>query len=109
MTLINATGRLALKIVEIALCAPQSNAALERFFSQLKFIKTNLRTSLSEQSLNALLRIKVTGPSLQDFHKHHVEDVLTLWCNNKDRRLGGNKKKRQYKQRSQSNKRALNF
>ena len=70
--------KFALKIVEIALCAPQSNAALERFFSQLKFIKTNLRTSLSEQSLNALLRIKVTGPSLQDFHKHHVEDVLNL-------------------------------
>ena len=30
-----------LLIVELVMCAPQSNAALERFFSQLNYIKTN--------------------------------------------------------------------
>ena len=30
-----------LLIVELIMCAPQSNAALERFFRQLNYIKTN--------------------------------------------------------------------
>ena len=32
--------------IEIALCALQSNAALEIFFSQLKYVKNNLLTRL---------------------------------------------------------------
>ena len=46
-----------LLLIEIPLCAPQSNAAQERFFSQLKYAKSNLCTSLSLQSLNALLHV----------------------------------------------------
>ena len=44
-------------LIEIASCAPQSNAVLERFFSQLKYVKGNLCTSFSLQSLNGLLLI----------------------------------------------------
>ena len=34
-------------LVETALCVPQSNVPVERFFSQLKYGKSNLRSSLS--------------------------------------------------------------
>ena len=46
-------------ILEICLCSPYSNAALERLFSQLKLVKTDQRTRLSAQSLNSVLRIKM--------------------------------------------------
>ena len=32
----------ALLIVELVMCPPQSNAELERFFSQMNYIKTNM-------------------------------------------------------------------
>ena len=83
----------ALLIIELVMCAPQSNATLERFFSQLKNIKTNIRASLSSDSLNSLLRIKVTGPTLQKFHNEHVENVIELWYNSKDRRINNRKKR----------------
>ena len=56
-------------LTKIALRAPLSNAALDRFFSQLKYVKTYLRTSLLLQCVNALLSIQVTGPPLPIFHK----------------------------------------
>ena len=62
-----------LLIVELVMCAPQSNAAIERFFSQLNYIKTNTHTSRSSISPNSLLRVKVTGPTLQEYHNKHVE------------------------------------
>ena len=92
-----------LLIVEIGLCAPQSNTALERFFSQLKFIKSTIRSSLNGQSLNSLLRIKVTGPKLKEFHEEYVEDIVTIWYNIKDRRLN-QKKRKSYKPRNTTTK-----
>ena len=80
-------------IVEIGLCARQSNAALERFFSQLKLIKSDIRSRLNNDHLNALLRIKVTGPSLGEFHDSHVEKCINLWYFSKSRRLHQNKRK----------------
>ena len=56
-----------LLIVELVMCAPQSNVVLERFFSQLNYIKTNALASLSSSSLNSLLHIKVTGLALQEY------------------------------------------
>ena len=67
--------QLVLLIFELVMCAPKSNAALERFFSQLNYIKTNTRASLSSSFLNSLLRVKVTGPALQEFHNENVEKV----------------------------------
>ena len=67
--------------------APQSNAALVRFFSQLNYIKTNTLTSLSRSSLNSLLHINVTGPALQKYHNEHVEKVVEFWYNTKNRHM----------------------
>ena len=54
-----------LLIVELVMCASQSNAALERFFSQLNYIETNTLASLSSSFLSSLLRVEFTGLTLQ--------------------------------------------
>ena len=80
-------GRKILLLREIVLCVPQPNAVLERFFSQLKYVKSNLRTSLLLQVLNTLLRIRVTGLSLQIFHEQNVKNAVNFWCNSKEQRI----------------------
>ena len=42
-----------------------ANGHLERIFSQMKLIKTTLRSSLDGDSLDHLLRINVEGPPLE--------------------------------------------
>ena len=91
----------AFYIVEIGLCTPQSNAALERFFRQLKVIKSDIRSRLNNDHLNALLRVKVAGPSLGEFHDSHVEKCVNLWYNSKSRRLH-KKECKAYKPRGRS-------
>lgn len=40
---------------------------MSSFFSGMNLIKTNLRSTLSQMSLNDLMRIHSDGPSLKDF------------------------------------------
>ena len=61
-----------LLIVELVMCAPQSNAAIERFFSQLNYIKTNTHTSLSSISPNSLLRVKLQV-------RHYKSIIINMW------------------------------
>ena len=82
-----------LLIVELVMSAPQSNAVLERFLSQLKYIKANTRASLSNTSLNLLLCVKVSGQVLQEYHNKHVE-VVGFWYNAKNRRTQNKKKQK---------------
>ena len=44
-----------LLIVELFMCAPQSNAALEKFFSQLNYVKTNTRASLEVRHYKSII------------------------------------------------------
>ena len=67
--------------------SPCSNATLERFFSQLQLVKTDLRTALSSSSLNALLRIKLRGTSITAFNEKYSDKVVSYWYNQKDRRI----------------------
>ena len=60
-------------IIEICLCVPFSNASLERLFSQMNLIKTTLRNRLTNDSLNSILRINISGLSLKSFHDEHLE------------------------------------
>ena len=96
----------ALRVIEIGLCCPQSNAALERFFSQFKFIKTNIRSRLNSDNMNALIRIKVTGPTIQEFHENYSEKCVNRWYNSTKRRPNQKKRKiykpRQPRQKSVS-------
>ena len=71
-------------LIDIALCAPQSNAPLKRFFTQLKYVKSNFRTSSSLHGLNALLCIRMMSPSLQIFHEQHTKSAINFWYNSKE-------------------------
>ena len=89
--------------IEICLCTPCSNATLERFFGQLKLVKTDLRTVLSSSSLKAVLRIKLCGTSIATFNKKYSDKVMSYWYNHKDRRIHQRKRK-QYQKRTSSKK-----
>ena len=53
--------------------APYSNAALERFFSLLKYGKPTVRSRLTSDVLNTLMRVKISGPSLKPV-------FCFIWC-----------------------------
>ena len=95
-------------IIEICLCTPCSNATLERFFSQLQLVKTDLHTVLSSSSLNAVLRIKLRGTSITAFNEKYSDKVVSYWYNQKDRRIH-QKKQKQYKKRTSSKKSRESF
>lgn len=87
------------QLVELCLCTPHSNAMLERFFSYLRVVKTDWRNKLSEGNLTDLMRIKVAGPTLDDFEdKGYCSTAVHLWYNAKQRRP--NQKKRNKKRHS---------
>ena len=67
------------------MCTPCSNAVLERFFSQMRIIKTDWRNRLSGVNLTSLSRIRLAGPSLKSFHDNYCHLAINLWFNAKDR------------------------
>ena len=73
-------------IIEICLCAPVSNASLERLFSQMNIINSDVRNRLSNKALIALLRIRTPGITIDDFHNDHVYKCVIFWYNKKKRR-----------------------
>ena len=84
--------------------APCSNATLERIFSRLRVVKSVWCNRLSEENLMHLLRIKVTGPSLEIFHNDYCNTTIDKWYNDKNRRLGQNKRKNIEKGKQTKNK-----
>jgi hypothetical protein len=67
MALILPDGVISVSIVELLFCLPLSNGHLERVFSQLKLVKPDRRSRLSEDSIDNLLRIKLEAPPLQQW------------------------------------------
>ena len=65
-------------IIEICLFAPFSNTSLERLFSKMNLIKTILHNRLTNDSLNSILHINISGLSLQSFHDEHLKKCLSL-------------------------------
>ena len=78
-------------IIEICLCAPFSNASLERLFSKMNLIQTTLRNRLANDSSNSILRINISGLSLQSFYHEHLERCVNYWFNSKSHRLSQRK------------------
>ena len=79
-------------LIEICLCAPFSNAILERFFSQMNLIKTTLRNRLANESLNSNLQICINGISLQVFHDSYLTSCVAFWFNSKNQHVSQQKK-----------------
>ena len=71
-----------------------SDAILERFFSHLKLIKTDINSRLSSKSLNSIIRIEMKNLSVVDFNtlKYSLQ-CIDYWNNIKERRLGQTKRK----------------
>ena len=90
-------------VIKICLCAPCSNASLERFFNQLKIVKTDQRTTLSDNSLNSILRIKLRGNSVTEFNNMCSDSVLKHWYNQKPRRIH-QKRRKEYRKRKSAKK-----
>jgi len=54
-------------LAKICMTIPVGTASEERFFSQMKLIKTRLRNRLGEENLSNLMKIAIKSPeSLQD-------------------------------------------
>ena len=53
-----------LTLVELTFTIPLSNGHVERCFSQLKLLKSDRRTSLGEDRLDHILRVRIEGPPL---------------------------------------------
>ena len=100
----NTSWKVALLIVELCFCAPISNATLERLFSQMNLIKTTHRNRLSNDSLNSILRIRISGISVLTFHNVYADKCVQYWYNSKNRRLQ-QKKRKGYKKRAKKPKR----
>ena len=92
-------------IIEICFCAPFSNASLERLFRKISLIKTTLHNHLTNDSLNSILRILISGLPLQIFHDEHLEKCVNYWFNSKNRYLSQRELKLYKKRESKKTKR----
>ena len=72
-----------LPLIELIFCLPMSNGRLERVFSTLKFLKSDRRSSLSEDRLDHLVRITVEGPPIAQWD---ATGAVQLWWKSKQRR-----------------------
>lgn len=56
-----------LAVIDLVLALPASSAEVERGFSQLKILKSDIRSTLSEERLNDLLAVKLLSADIQNF------------------------------------------
>ena len=95
-------------LIELCKCTPFSNATLERFFSHFKLIKTEIRSILSNKSLNSIMRIKMNNLSVVDFNTKNSSQCIDYWYNIKERKLGQTKRKK-YAPRNSTKRRCYTF
>ena len=74
-------------LIELCLVTPYANAQVERFFNYMKIVKTDWRCSLGASSLEHLLRIRVEGPDLLKFSEEFCSDAVSMWWDDRQRRL----------------------
>jgi hypothetical protein len=65
-----------LNLIDILLTIPASSSEVERGFSQLKLIKTDMRSSLSESGLNDSMTIKLHSMPIG---KYDPTEAIQLW------------------------------
>lgn len=64
------------KLLEIMFVISPSTAECERGFSSMNLIKTSLRNSLNQKSLQMLMNISANGPELEDFNP---DTAINCW------------------------------
>lgn len=71
-------------LASISLSIPVATASVERSFSQMKLIKTRLRSQLSDTSLSHLMKIAIESPD--KLTNPDLQAVVDIW-NRKSRRI----------------------
>ena len=66
------------------MCMPISTAEAGRGFSLMQRIKNYFRSSLSSNTLAALMRIKLNGPVVADFNPEHA---INMWYSSGKRKI----------------------
>ena len=74
---------MVLILVELLFAMPISNAKVERLFSLMNRVKTDVRATLSDSTLNNLITIRAEGPELQDYDP---TPAIELWLSSAHRR-----------------------
>ena len=54
-------------VMDLTLTLPETSSEVERGYSQMKFIKTNIRSKLTTENLNNLMPIKMLAASIDEF------------------------------------------
>ena len=71
----------------------------------MNLIKTTLINRLTNDSLNSILHINISGLPPQRFHDEHLEKCVNYWFNAKNCRLSQRKRKLYKKRESKKTKR----
>ena len=71
-------------LANICLAIPVSTASVERSFSQMKMIKTRLRSQIGASSLSHLMKIAIESP--EKLSDDDLEQIIKVW-NRKPRRI----------------------
>ena len=74
----------------------------------MNLIKTTLQNRLTNESLNSLLRIRISGISLNGFHNNYLQRCAAYWFNNKNHCITQRKRKL-YNKRENQRRRLPNF
>ena len=64
------------KLLDILLTLPVGTATVEHSFSQMKMVKTRLRSRLNDVNLARLMRIAIEGPQLSTTDFSEIVDIL---------------------------------
>ena len=59
----------------------------------LKYVKSTIRSRLTSDVLNTLMRVKISGPSLEEFHETFGKKCVDHWFSSKNRRPNEKKRK----------------
>ena len=84
-------------MIRLLVPVPASNVTLERMFSKLELVKTNLHCSVSVKHLENILKIAKEGSSQEAFDRM---SVTKKWTIDIVRRTAEDKRPRSYKSRN---------
>jgi len=79
LRLFSTTYPLICAFIRLFLTVPSSTAEVERGFSLQNIIKSKLRNRLKVANLDAMMRLRLLGPSVQDIDKFDIDEMVKRW------------------------------
>ena len=71
------------KLLQIYQTIPLTTVTVERSFSTLKLVKTNLRNHLKDCMLDSCIRIAIEGPD--SLSQEDIHSIISIWKMKKER------------------------